>query len=237
MKIQSKNFKTISIQIVVFAQPNSHISQSRFLTPILSNYQNIFDGDITAVPVPADAPAEIPRAIITSKNGAWTIQGAPARIDCFWTSINNAEMEDSTLSKALEVVMSIIESSKFSVGRCAFLLNRILDTSTPAPDLANHFCNQPILQGPIKQSDNFELHNHKKYWLPLTNSRMHINSWVRCKTALSIASQKPAILVEQDLNTLQEEIEKRPLDSGVLKDFFLAADKEMKGILDLYFPD
>ncbi len=47
----------------------------------------------------------------------------------------------------------------------------------------------------------------------------------------------PIILVEQDINTLSEEIETNEFNIEQIKDFSNLAKEEQKSILNKYFPD
>lgn len=237
MSIAASKFVLNTVQLSVWPRASSPISQSKFIAPVLRNFSDVFDGDITALPVPSDAPSEMPRSILTSRDGSWRLIGALSRIDSIWTKIDKQAADGQIITKSIDIVLKIIEESNISIGRCAFVVTRVLETATASSTLAKHFCNEKILQGPIKRSENFEIHNHKKYKFELSSEKIDINSWMRCKTAVSLASQSSAILVEQDLNTLQEEVEKREINLATLKEFFSKADDEMRKILSEYFPE
>lgn len=236
MKITAKEFNLSTFQVSVFVRSSTLMTQSKLLTPILTKYNSLFNGDVTAFPVPSDAPAEIPRVIISSLDNTWKVQSSLNRIDCFWVNVGQEHKKENILRQAIDILLHIIELSKLSIGRSALVVNRYLERPTAAKDLSAHFCNERILKEPIKHSDNFEIHNHKKYDLKIGDHSITINSWIRCKTSELLINKKPAILVEHDLNTIQETIEKEEISIDHLKKFFKAADIEIDKILELYFP-
>ncbi|HUG66251.1 MAG TPA: hypothetical protein VMM76_00785 [Pirellulaceae bacterium] len=65
---------------------------------------------------------------------------------------------------------------------------------------------------------------------------MDINSWVRCKSGARVADNAPVIIVEQDINSLNEELNTRRFDGQQLEGFVSMACQEADGILKLYFP-
>ena len=80
------------------------------------------------------------------------------------------------------------------------------------------------------------MHAHKRYNL----SKYKVNSWVRCKTgrlSMQPNEQKKIILVEQDLNTLTEDMDRKEYDIKDIVDFWNASSKELDLILNLYFPN
>ncbi|MBX7137354.1 MAG: hypothetical protein K1X83_05170 [Oligoflexia bacterium] len=236
--VRANDFKTHSIRLAIFSSTPGAISQAKILQPLVSEYSNILDGGITAVPVPPDAPPEIPRVILMSKSREWRVQGSSDRLDCFWTLPQgmNASVKPTALDTGVQMISHVVEKSNIRVGRCAVVFVRLLEHQSPGEELSRYFCNEAAKSGPLKRSENFEIHNHKVYELIDSNSAIKINSWVRCKTGGTVSGNKRVIIVEQDLNTLGEELKSRNFTSGSLKGFFKAAAKEADSILELYFP-
>ena len=240
MPICANDFRTHVIQIGVFARSPESISQPQILQPVLSKYSSIFDAGIAAFPVPPDAPGEIPRVIMSSRDGAWRIQGSPTRVDCFWSLIQESDylVTEQVFEKALEVICAVVKESNINIGRCALVLTRLVERADPGRELVERFCSPEARRGALRRSDNFEIHNHKKYQLTVAPGQaLSINSWVRCKTATTIAGNRPLVLVEQDLNTLEEELRTRAFPAESLKNFFTSAHSEATDILKVYFPE
>ena len=104
---------------------------------------------------------------------------------------------------------------------------------TPGKVLSKQFCREEILNGPLKQVEGFELHAHKVFEL---YEAQNVNSWVRIKTSGSRGPDYEHIFVEQDINTLAEEINIRNFDRANIMRFFREASEQLDSILIEYFP-
>jgi len=135
--------------------------------------------------------------------------------------------------------MHYVSNCQVRVGRVALVLTRTFETSNSAELLISRFCSDDAKSGIFRNSQNFEVHNHKRYPLKeyLQNTKeLEVNSWVRCKTAILDSSQKPVILVEQDINTPDEKIYECEFSSDDIGEYFSHAALEAESILHLYFP-
>ena len=121
-----------------------------------------------------------------------------------------------------------------AAARAALVLNRFNPIDEPAQALINRFCTDEAKAGPLLNSQTFELHNHKRYLIE--NPKTEVNSWVRCRTAIITQSGAPAIALEQDINTTEEQgpVQFSP-DS--VSDFMRHALTESDTILKIYFPE
>ncbi|MCI0342462.1 MAG: hypothetical protein L0216_15200 [Planctomycetales bacterium] len=129
-----------------------------------------------------------------------------------------------------------VRRSKSTVGRLATVVTRIAEHETPGLFLARHFCKSRWDAAPLNRPEGFELHAHKSYKLP---SGLKINSWVRNRTVQIVApdqSERAAVSVEQDLNTLAEEANSSAFDERGIRSFFELAIPEFDAILKLYYP-
>jgi hypothetical protein len=93
----------------------------------------------------------------------------------------------------------------------------------------------------LNRPESFEIHAHKSYVL----GALTVNSWFRAKSGIMIGTDKarlPIILVEQDLNTVQQNLDTEPVKTAELGPsatdaFFRGCPEELDVILSLYFPD
>jgi hypothetical protein len=117
----------------------------------------------------------------------------------------------------------------------AAVVTRYMPHSKPGLFLARHFCQERWADAPLNRPENFELHAHKTFVL---GNRFRVNSWVRNKTGVagSPGGQNPVIVVEQDLNTLLDEVGTNSFSAGDVARFFAAAQSEFELILSLYYP-
>jgi hypothetical protein len=117
----------------------------------------------------------------------------------------------------------------------AAVLHRYAQHPSPGEFLARQFCQERWLSGPLTRPENFELHTHKTFLLA---EKLRVNSWLRSKTGMATTRQEnhPAVVVEQDLNTLAEEAGKREFTREEIERFFSAVVPEFDKILQLYYP-
>jgi hypothetical protein len=239
--LSAKDFRVATLQVSVYT-PGLHFQSGKLLVYLITRWGNEFDGEPITLPVPSDAPAEIPHVVLKSEDSRLALQIAPARMDLFWRR-RNADEQFSLpeyLGWAIEVIAGYLEATSARVGRLACVATRVAFHQAPAKMLVEHFC-QPkwISTGPLNRPANFELHAHKEFRLGGT---FDINSWVRCKTG-SVASaadatnrKKPAVIVEQDFNTLTQETQEREYSLDEIRRFFRLVPHELQTVLDLYFP-
>jgi len=229
----SSNFKIISLQISIFT-PALLFSKSRILEKLMSVFGDLFDGDTVAVPIPGDAPKEIPRIILHSADAKFKLEIAESRVNFFrYRKDDDVEIDTSqVLDLSSGVLKEYKDCTHSIIGRMAVVVVKSLENENPGLTLARHFCKDKWIVELFRRPDNFEIHSHKHYILEGFN----INSWVRCKTGRLIKDDKPIILVTQDINTLAEELEKRDFSFQQVKTFVEIAYKEQEQVLRKYFP-
>jgi hypothetical protein len=104
----------------------------------------------------------------------------------------------------------------------------------PAREIASHFCKQTLLDGPLNRPSDFEIHAAKQFDF---YEGLRINSWFRCKTAVQIGPpQRTIVLIEQDFNSLPEELERREFGPQERQQFFGHVPEGLRQVLELYFP-
>jgi len=233
---KSSEFKIASIQATIFT-PGISFVQSKVFASILQKWGDKFDALPVSMPLPSNAPYEIPRIILKSSNNQYKIEIAFARANVFW--LRQSEEDKIDIGEFLDFSASLLWDYSTSVsgkiGRIAALLNRFVKVPNPGLFLAQNFCKERWQVTPFNRPEKFEIHAHKRYML---SNRYNVNSWVRCKSgSINMPSPEPIILVEQDINTLSEETETREFTNEQIKDFFQLVPKEFDLILSLYFPE
>src|SRR6266498_2801065 len=236
--IKASQFFLSSVQVALWLPKNAPFSQPLFLRAVLSPHAERYDGDLQAIPFPADAPAELPRLVLESKNEQWKLQAGPARMDSFWYLLPSEEPSQSDpealVDQCVAPLLTYLRETNLTADRAAIVLNRFLAAERPAQALVDRFCTDEAKAGPLRDSQTFELHNHKRYLLE--DSKIEVNSWVRCKTVNIIGTGAPAISVEQDINTSEEQGPIQFNLDGVLG-FVHRASIEADAILRIYFPE
>ena len=162
----------------------------------------------------------------------------PRRIDSVWQAKPPAAALglESAAGKCTGVLERYVCESRVCVGHVGLVVYRTCSVDNPAQALIQRFCNQSSQREPFNRSESFEVHNHKVYVPQRKDIDYRINSWVRCKSASRVADDSPAILVEQDLNTLPNETDSRRFEPEQIRASFEMAALEADEILRKYFP-
>jgi len=233
------DFNEISlIQASVFISDFS-FSTARILKTLLDNCSDQFDGDPTVLPLPDDAPKEIPRIILERKDKSMKIEVTPVRLNLFRTKTENEDkiLPKSFLSSQPDLLRKIIEDMGADCVRMAVVLERFCFKNEPARDIAIHFSKEDFIKQPFNRPSAFELHSLKKYTFL---DSFEVNSWVRIKSGRAQPEKgvfRPAIIAHQDINTFAELMNKRVYDSHDMSNFFGNIFEEFENILELYFPE
>ena len=80
---KASDFILASVQAVIFTPEAASFSQSKVLTDLLQKYGERYDGGVTSLPIPPDAPAQLPRVLLQSADTTWRLQAGPARVTRF----------------------------------------------------------------------------------------------------------------------------------------------------------
>lgn len=238
-RVSAESFRLASCQATLFT-PDEEMSAAKLLGSLVPRWLARFDADPLLLPPAEGLPREVPRFILNSSSGSWRCEIAPARVNLFW---RRTETVSPALTPALTqffgddatlLLNEYVDFLKARVGRLAAVLNRYASHASPGLFLARHFCQERWMKAPLNRPENFELHAHKRFRM----GEFHVNSWVRSKTGrVSIeGASEPIVLVEQDINTLQEETEIRSFNSDEVTRFFAAVSSEFDVILPLYYP-
>lgn len=238
--VSAEDFELLQVQAAGFT-PRLALNANKLLSYLLSRWGDTFQGAPTVLPIPDDAPPEIPRIMLVSADQSYRLNVSPVRTDVFVA--RQAPDKDIELLEFLRwssgLLSDLAEFATTQVGRLACVLTRIARTEDPGRSLAQHFCKDEWLlaDGPLNRPEDFELHAHKRFRL---TGEFVINSWVRCKTATVTDKQRGldsrAVLVEQDFNTLPELLLETSYTRQQVSEFFEASPEEFRIVLARYFP-
>jgi hypothetical protein len=231
--ITSKSFDIAECQVVLFTS-GLQFSASRVLID-MSQSVKLYDAEPVMLPNADEMPPEVPRIILSSRDGRHRMQASAIRCDIFRQAL--PEEPGPRLSELLPACLPIIRAYKRATNaafdRLAIVVKRIVPFEQPAKLLSEHFCKDEWLQGPLNRPQQFELHAHKVFEVP---GSVYVNSWFRCKTAiLNLPEQRPGILIEQDFNTLKDI--GREYTQEDVETFFDAVVPAFDKVLDMYFPE
>ena len=230
--IRASDFLVSTVQVGVLTPSLSEFAPGLILGTVLSKLADRYDGPPVSVTLPSEIPPEVPRIILSSANQVWEFKAAPARIDSVWIQRGGENPPATIVQDCLLPIMHCLSTIGLSVGRLVLLVTRGCAAENPASRLVAHFCSDGARKGALKRSENFELHNHKHYRL----DKVDVNSWMRCKTGIYAPTQSSAVVVEQDLNTLEGQPTVVGFGQTEIEQFYECAWQEMTSILGLYFP-
>lgn len=240
--ISFEKFAFVGFQTVGFYN-DLRLRTSTVLPRLLASLGADLDGDPISLPIPIEAPKEVPRVILANKDQTLRLDISLARADFRWEYKNQCTPVDlshfCTLSLRAFSVFS--EATETFPGRVALIVRRFQPQDFPGKALAEHFCkpallsNDPKIKGPFNRPDNFELHAHKVFKL----GDLSVNSWVRAKSGFMLEednqTKTPGIIIEQDINTLAETLSEDEYKNPELSRFLAESSQEFDTILKTYF--
>ena len=201
------------------------------------------DGEPTMMPIPQDAPAEIPRIILTSSDKLLSVSISPVRTNFEFKVPQGAmvEMIDyrSYYSGMAEFFSKYSEALDLKVQRLGYVTERLIVKDDVISYILERFCrdNQTQKGRPFYNTKRFEIHSLKNYeW-----DGFQVNSWVRIKCfpiGTKDKENKPALLVENDLNTLSyDEDPGADFNAAEISKYFEDIPNHLDQILHLYFSE
>lgn len=233
--INTAHFNIASIQCSIFT-PGFSFHPTAFLMYLLEHWGDKFDGKPLSIPLPDDVPPEIPSIVLTNKDSSLKMDVSRYRTNVSWNRTSSEVNPDvlSVIDEMADILRDIIKDQGASASRLAFILNRFAPVEDTAKMLAAHFCKEEWLTTALKQPENFELHVHERH--ALGTGQFNVNSWFRVRTGRLVADSKSAVLVQQDINTIAEELESQHFEPEQIQTFFHEAVELGDQVLALYFP-
>jgi hypothetical protein len=195
----------------------------------------------TILPIPKDAPIDLPRIVFSSPDKKWSLSLSPERTNLFFnispTSTKKEINADEFSRIASEFFVNYQKALDLRVQRTAFVTERSTIRDDALTFILDRFCNKELTTKgqPFFNAKRFEIHSLKKYeW-----EGFSLNSWVRMKFAPvknEGGEAVPAILVINDLNTLSlDEAPEASFSAGEINTFYEKVPRHLDKILKLYF--
>ncbi|MBW2623589.1 MAG: hypothetical protein JRD68_11845, partial [Deltaproteobacteria bacterium] len=141
-----------------------------FLNLFQDKSGNLFDGQITSLPISQGAPVEIPRLIIESESQEWKLQLSLQRIDVFfyrkthWSSGDEIVSPNEFIKFCIKIFSSFKSFTNTRLQRLAYVTERVgeIQDGSPSQYIANRFCKEEYLESPFNNTKSFEIHSLKK---------------------------------------------------------------------------
>lgn len=199
-----KNSKNQNIDILNAAFFVSNVNLSDKLdiaSKINSGLKDVLDGDPTILPIPDDAPFELPRIILNSKNKLFSCSISPQRIDfvinkskMIATSEGVLDIEAEFLKNIKPLTTLIIKSLGWSVYRLALISQlKVKPTGGVLP-----FLQKMLTDNLGKDAKELQLHSLKMMKI----NDFEANHWLRL-ISQNAGTEEELLLIASDINTLQ----------------------------------
>src|SRR5438093_4571213 len=131
-KLEVSQFAYHALQAVSFYS-GSQFSGAKVLPLVLSELNNKLDGDPVSLPLPADAPAEIPRIILSSKDKTLRMQISPLRVDLRWEAVSDIAVQIPEVCDLARRGFSVFSrATNAKPTRLALVVTRHHQTQNPA---------------------------------------------------------------------------------------------------------
>lgn|GEM_PF-1590399 len=239
--ISHSRFRLAELRVAIFFEMLASLPVVRLLTDVLGNHKDLFDEAPFVLPGEPEGPVRLspdaPRIEFRSKTGKWRMQIALVRADVFLSL--GAEEDVLTTAMIFEscspILDEVAEVLRAPIWRLGAVCERFSLDDDPGAAISKFFCKNQWTEnnGPLAELQSFELHARQIRELSGTK----VNTWVRCKTGrVSGVTEGPAIILQQDINTLAED-KSKVYAVAERSRFFHAAAQEIDRLNVLYFPE
>lgn len=226
-----------SLQSAIFTSGLDLSTKISLANQLILDTKELFDGEPIILPIPNDAPQEIPRIILKNKNESYSLNVGLSRIDFFYNERNykdglpNKEfsnlMEDF-LDKTTLVTQSLLKISSPRVVRVGFILTSL----TKVAGRATNFISEQYLKQKkiIKDlhSINLSILRKTKVSHLMSNVWFRVNPFKKEDDPLD----DKVITIQFDVNTRAEDILDLKMDE--IKTFFKEAADYVNKNIELY---
>ncbi len=227
--------KLRSFQVALFSNMISFDSKIDYASKIIAASGGIFDGEPAILPIPNNAPPEIPRIVVKSKDEKYVCNTSINRIDLFFNPRKDTEEDLSNIKKdylslLLKIINFLNETYKFKVFRIGIVANMILELK----ESANTFITSKYLKEASLISNTFEAQLNFLNKIELLK-RYKANRWLRIMTVRNkeeIENDK-FLAVTIDINTLQDV--SHDFDRELVSLIFNDTIRDMQELLDSHY--
>jgi hypothetical protein len=235
--MKASDFTTIAYQTVAFT-PGGFPKLGLLTKGLLERFGGDFPGDPVSLPIPENAPREIPRLIMKNGDGTRTLQISPARVDVVLQPPIGFSLQTGD-PLALDILEYLESQFHTRYGRLSLIVTRFYEVANPGIVLASHFCKARwVSSKALDRSQAFEIHAYRRY--RVSDEVPQVNSWIRHKAGehmLFGINPATGIILEQDLNTPQELETSDNYFADRRLSFFNSIGIEADAILSIYYPE
>lgn len=173
------------------------------------------DGDPLIMPIPDDAPAEIPRIVLTSKNKEYSLNLSPQRLDFFFNNQLQATGQyNDFVTNMIKHIEIIDEKLRNDFSAKINRMGLIVDFTLDKKDAIEY------LKGFFEKSFSFKENTieGQVHFLNRENQAgFEINNWIRIISQTK-DEKRPSILISNDLNSIVRKGD--PISKSDVEKFF-----------------
>lgn len=187
---------------IAFFFASINLTDKLELANSLKKSLSMLDGDPLLMPIPDDAPSDIPRIILRSKTQEYALNVAPQRIDFFYNNKQkNSRLYGDFTREILKTVKTIedIVMQKFSasINRLGLIIDMSLKKDDPIKYMLNCFNKSFKYKDALLEA---QIHMYNKE----TVDGFNLNNWIRI-IAQKHDKNKTNVIVSNDINTIIED--------------------------------
>ena len=236
-RVTHADFGVSMVRALVFI-PAMQAPISQIIRKLPERWFERFTEDPLTIPLPEGAPQEIPRLHLRDTNDEKRFRLSMQRFD-FELVSQNLEEDRINLytfyTEAIDYIKEFIELFNLKIIRLAINMHRFVKHNDPGLYLAQHFCREEWwFEAPMNRPKHYEINTHKMFNI---YDDLFVNSWVRNKAGRILSTDEPIVLVEQDINTLKEDVDIRKFEFEDVEKFLKNVPIELDYILKLYYPE
>jgi hypothetical protein len=143
--LKADDFLFNSFQVVVFwSLPQ--IAIGRVFGQLMAALGDRFDGAPMMLPIPQNAPAEIPRLTLQSSDSQWGADFALSRMTFRWVQMKreDTQLPSSFKDSFIDFFNKVLKIQKPEITRLAFLINRYMFTDDTASIISEAILNEDL---------------------------------------------------------------------------------------------
>jgi hypothetical protein len=181
----------------------------------IKSYSSIFDGDPFFTNVPSDAPKDIPRLILKSKDDRYNCNISLNRVDLFQNNLKK-DLSLEEQKEAIKSIFNFLEKKKITINRVGFIGNflTIIEEQTSAEYINSEFIKEDALKNPRELIINYSKRTKQE--------EINFNVFLRL-----LGKNEKNLNLQIDVNTIQEDMETNVFNE---RDFFNILDYSVKEI-------
>ena len=187
-------------QIAIY--PNNFFSENLIgITQKINNKTSIFNGMVSVLPVPSNAPRDVPRILLRSKSNSVRCDISFDKINLVWNNKSEVEAFNVPISERLSLAEIIIEACnpEGTIKRIGWITEFFYETENFVQNISPGLITNKVLENINNLYINFEYHIS-------LDSFSHCNQVVNLGNGSKNSGDKgPVVLLTNDINTHQSE--------------------------------